>query len=168
MHPNRLQNFNILVIDDEFLIQNLVRCVLQNLGFTNITLANNGRKAQDLILNQRFDIIITDWRMDDLDGIDVINFVRKSRNSDYYKTPIIMLTGNTEDYYVKTAIDAGINAYLIKPFTAAELVKRIRAVIEFPGDFIISKTFTGPDRRHYIEPPPEGLDRRRKNRRKTA
>ncbi|MDD3370818.1 MAG: response regulator, partial [Alphaproteobacteria bacterium] len=122
MLSSKLHEISILIVDDERLIQNLVRCVLENLGFTKIECANNGRKAQALVQKQAFDIIITDWRMDDLDGIDLINFVRRSKKVPFCKTPIIMLTGNTEDYYVKAAIDAGVNAYLLKPFTAGELV----------------------------------------------
>jgi DNA-binding response OmpR family regulator len=162
MSFNKLHGFSILVVDDEPLIQNLVRTVLSSLGFTNVTVAGSGRKAQDLIDRNVFDIIITDWRMDDLDGIDIINFVRKSKNVPLRKTPIIMLTGNTEDYYVKAAIDAGVNAYLLKPFTAGELVKRLRSVIENPRDFVISTSFTGPDRRHANQPPPQGQERRKR------
>jgi two-component system, chemotaxis family, chemotaxis protein CheY len=161
MLPNNLHNFNILIVDDEPLIQKLVLGVLTSLGFSNVSVANSGRKAQALISKNKFDIIITDWRMDDLDGMDIINYVRGSKTPPFCNTPIIMLTGNTEDYYVKAAINAGVNGYLIKPFSAEQLVKRIRAVIETPRDFIISKKFTGPDRRHSDLPPPEGKERRK-------
>jgi two-component system chemotaxis response regulator CheY len=166
MPPHSLHAFNILIVDDELLIRNLVRGVLTSLGFTNVTEANSGRKALEQIASNKFDFIITDWRMDDLDGIDIVHHIRKSQTPPLCNTPIIMLTGNTEASYVKTAISAGINGYLIKPFSAEQLVKRIRAVIEAPRDFIISKNFTGPDRRHINQPPPEGMDRRKKRKKK--
>jgi DNA-binding response OmpR family regulator len=162
MVSNGLQRVKILIVDDEPLIQKLVRGVLTYLGFTDIKSTNNGRKAQELIQQTPFDIVITDWRMSDLDGIDIIRFVRGAKTSPFYKTPIIMLTGNTEDYYVKTAINAGVNAYLIKPFSAEQLIKRIRSVIEAPRDFVVSRSFTGPDRRHADQPPPDGIERRKR------
>ncbi len=157
---------SVLIVDDEPLIQNLVRTVLSNLGFTNVTTANNGRKAQALLSETTFDIIITDWRMNDIDGIDVVNFVRRSKKTPLCRTPILMLTGNTEDQYVLAAIDAGVNAYLLKPFTASELARRLRKIIEEPRDFVISEKFMGPDRRHANLAPPDGTERRRKNKTK--
>ena len=72
-----------------------------------------------------------------------------------------MLTGNTEAFYVKTAIGAGINGYLAKPFTAEQLVKRISNVIDCPRPFVMSKNYTGPERR-YVDKAPSGGNERRK------
>ncbi len=166
MPPTILPNLSILIVDDERLIQNLVYGVLSSLGFTNITVASSGRKALDKISTNKFDFIITDWRMEDLDGIDVVHHIRKSQKPPLCNTPIIMLTGNTEAHHVKTAISAGVNGYLIKPFSAEQLVKRIRTVIEDPRDFVMSRNFTGPDRRHVNQPPPEGTERRKLHRNK--
>ena len=166
MPPSDLHNLNILVVDDERLIQNLVYGVLASLGFTNVSVVNSGRKALDQIAQKKFDFIITDWRMDDIDGIEVVHHVRKSQKPPLCNTPIIMLTGNSEAHYVKTAISAGVNGYLIKPFSAEQLVKRIRTVIEEPRDFVISKNFTGPDRRRFNQAPPEGAERRKHFRKK--
>jgi two-component system chemotaxis response regulator CheY len=166
MLSEKLQDIDVLIIDDEPLMQNLVRGVLVSLGFTRITVANSGRKAQNLIAHNRYDFIITDWRMDDLDGIDIINYVRGSKTAPFCRMPIIMLTGNTEAHYVKDAINAGVSAYLIKPFSAEQLVKRIRSIIENPRDFIVSKPFTGPDRRHSDQPPTGGKERRKDKKKK--
>jgi DNA-binding response OmpR family regulator len=78
------------------------------------------------------------------------------------RTPIIMLTGNTEAHFVREALDAGINAYLIKPFSARTLATRIRALIERPRAFVASSRFRGPDRRYLDRGPPGGEDRRRR------
>jgi two-component system chemotaxis response regulator CheY len=161
MALENLDNFTILIADDERLIQNLVCNVLTSLGFTKIITANNGRRALEYAAKTKFDFIISDWRMEDLDGIDIVRQLRNDRNCLNHTTPIIMLTGNTEAYYVKTAISAGINCYLLKPFSAEQLVKRIRTVIESPKDFIICKTYKGPDRRHTNMPPPKGIERRK-------
>ena len=165
MTPYDFYNFKVLIIDDEPLMRKLVRGVLGSLGFMNITEANSGRKAQELISNHTFDFIITDWRMDDLDGIDIINYVRGSQTLPRRNTPIIMLTGNTEVRHVKSAISAGVDSYMIKPFSAERLARRIRDLIENPRDFIISGKYTGPDRRHTSGPFSEGPDRRKNKKR---
>ena len=162
MKPIKLQSFNVLVVDDEPLIRTLVSNVLGHLGFTSITVVNNGRKALEAIGKDIFDFIITDWRMEDLDGIEIVRHIRSSSDTRIKRMPIIMLTGNTEASYVKTAISAGVNGYLIKPFSAEQLVKRIRSIIETPRNFVISKSYTGPDRRHMNLPAPNGIERRKK------
>jgi len=161
MAPDNLSQFVILTVDDERLIQKLVREVLTSLGFTNIVVANSGRKALEHTATTKFDFIISDWRMDDMDGIEIVRGIRGDRHGLNYTTPVIMLTGNTEAYYVKTAISAGVNGYLLKPFSAEQLVKRIRSVIEFPRDFVASKRYTGPDRRRANHPMPDGTERRK-------
>jgi two-component system chemotaxis response regulator CheY len=157
MHQPLLDSFRILIVDDESTIRKLVRNVLTSLGFSNVTEANSGRRAIEILASDTFDFIITDWRMDDMDGIEIVRHARALPSN----TPIIMLTGNTEAYYVKTAINAGINGYLIKPFSAEQLVKRIRSAIDAPRDFVVSKKYTGPDRRHMNQPGPDSVDRRK-------
>ena len=163
---NKLDDFNILIADDEQLIRKLVLGVLTNLGFTKVTAAPSGRKAIEYISKNKFDFIITDWRMLDMDGIDIVRYVRSLPDPARKTIPIIMLTGNTEVHFVKTAISAGVNGYLLKPFSAEQLVKRIRTVIEAPREFIISKKYTGPDRRHGTTAPPDGVERRKPRKKK--
>lgn len=162
MANNHLEKIQVLIVDDELTIQRLVYDVLMQLGFRFVSVANSGRKAIELVSRMPFDFIITDWRMGDLDGIDLIRFVRTSPELPRPHIPIILLTGNTEARYVLTARDAGVNEYLIKPFTAEQLIKRIRAIIERPRAFVEASTYRGPDRRHREAPPPGGRNRRKK------
>ncbi|MDD5585882.1 MAG: response regulator [Alphaproteobacteria bacterium] len=161
MKNSQLGKLQILVVDDEKTILRLICDVLIQLGFKDAVIATSGRKAIELLAKQKFDFIITDWRMNDLDGIDLVRFVRSSPESAYPTIPIIMLTGNAEAHYVMTARNAGINAYLIKPFSASQLVRRIRQIIEQPREFVLAPAFRGPDRRHRDEPPPPDLERRK-------
>ena len=170
MSSNQLARLQILIVDDEKNIQRLVYDVLASLGFRDITVANSGRKAIEFLSQRKFDFVITDWRMGDLDGIDIVRFVRTSPESQNRIMPIIMLTGNTEAHYVLTARAAGVNGYLLKPFSAEQLVRRIRVVIEQPAEFVIAPSYCGPDRRHVEKPPPNNDERRkrRKNNNKDA
>jgi len=161
MHNRHLEKLKVLVVDDEKTILGIVNDVLDKLGFRNVAVAKSGRKAKEMIAKEKFDFMITDWRMDDIDGIELVRFARTSPESANPTLPIIMLTGNTEAHEVMTARDAGIDVYLIKPFSAEQLVKRIRAIIEHPREFVFSRNFTGPSRRYHKEPPPGGVERRR-------
>lgn len=157
MRQALLDSFNVLIVDDEAMIRRLVNDVLTRLGFSKITMASSGRAALDLLAKNKYDFIITDWRMADMDGIEIVRHARAAHSN----IPIIMLTGNTEASYVKTAINAGVNGYLLKPFSAEQLVKRISALIEEPRDFVVSKKYTGPDRRRSVKAPPDGVDKRK-------
>lgn len=160
MLSNNLSKIKVLVVDDERTMVELVRDLLTAFGFKDIVVAHSGQDAINLLNKQQFDFIITDWRMDDLDGIDLVRFIRRSPKNTFLTTPVLMLTGNTEAEDVIRARDAGVSAYLIKPFTAEQLVKRIRTIIENPRQFVISGRFTGPDRRHTNKAAPYGEERR--------
>ena len=162
----RLKDVEILIVDDQKMIQRLVHAILTTFGFRSITVGNSGRQGIEILKRRSFDLIITDWRMGDLDGIDILRFVRNSPQSLSPNTPIIFLTGNTEYRDIAEARDAGVNEYLSKPFSAEELIGRIRSVIERPRSFIISPTYRGPDRRHATSVPPGGINRRRKREQK--
>jgi len=145
------------------LIQNLVRNVLTALGFWKITIANSAKKAIELIKAQDFDIIITDWRMKDGDGIDLIRYVRLDPESRNIRIPIILLTGNTQEKYITTARDAGVNEYMIKPFSAEQIAQRIRSIFEHPKRFIKCATYCGPDRRFHNKPPGTYVEKRKED-----
>jgi DNA-binding response OmpR family regulator len=159
---NPLRNVRILIVDDQFLIRKLVSSILDSWGFTDVTIRSSGREAIDCASQQNFDLVITDWRMRDLGGIDFLRFMRESRDPVKARTPIIFLTGNAEISDVKTARDAGVNEYLIKPFTASELMNRVRTIIERPRSFVKAPTYRGPDRRRRPGEAPDGYERRKR------
>lgn len=162
MLKHQLEKLNVLIADDQKIVQRLVYDVLVKLGFRSITVASSGRQAIDYAAETKFDFIITDWRMGDLDGIDLIRFIRTSPKALNKRVPIILLTGNTEVDDVVEARDAGVNEYVIKPFSAEQLVKRIRAIILKPKSFVEAPEYSGPDRRFRKANPPSGKDRRGK------
>ena len=161
MKKSKLSTFRVLTVDDERMITKIVCDVLMSLGFHDITTATDGYKAIALLSKNKYDFIITDWQMPDMSGIDLVNFIRRAPESIAPTTPIIMLTGNTEAHHVITALEAGVNGYLIKPFSAEQLVRRIRAIIEKPLPFVLSKKYRGPDRRRVSKAPPNNVDRRK-------
>ena len=157
-HP--LSRIRILVVDDQALIRKLVAKMLHSWGFSNVTICTDGCDAIEVSSQQVFDLIISDWRMGEIDGIDVLRAIRNSTDPVIARTPFIFLTGNAELGNVETARDAGMNEYLIKPFTAAELMRRVRSVIESPRSFVKAPGYREPDRRRRQAGPPGSHDRR--------
>ena len=105
----------ILIVDDYLLIRTHVRQVLAELGFLNVFQADNGKTAQDLMRKQQIDIVVGDWGMPVMSGIDLLKWMRTDHR--YAATPFMMLTAEANPQSVRTALQAGVNAYMIKPFT---------------------------------------------------
>ncbi|VXC44544.1 response regulator [Massilia sp. 9I] len=106
---------SILIVDDYLLIRTHVRQVLAELGFLNVFQADNGKTAQDLMRKQQVDIVVGDWGMPVMSGIDLLKWMRTDHR--YANTPFMMLTAEANPQSVRTALQAGVNAYMIKPFT---------------------------------------------------
>ena len=160
MPYKRLKNIRILLIDDEVLVLRLVTDVLAHLGFTDVTTAETGSDALALICAHEYDIVITDWRIPDCEGIDLIKFIRTSEQCSYPQVPIILLTGNTGTNYILRARDAGVTEYMIKPFSAQQLVRRIKSIVEKPRPFVEAPSYFGPNRRFHNSVTLDVIDRR--------
>lgn len=156
-----LQKVSVLVVDPDPRISNIVKHVLLNLGFGNIHIANTAKSGVDYFLKQPVDFIITDNDMENLeDGRHLVEYIRTAPESPNPYVPIIMLSGHAEQEDVLQARDMGITEFTAKPFTAKTLCDRIIRIIENPRSFIITKRYTGPDRRRKDLPPPSAGERR--------
>ncbi|MDD9878526.1 MAG: response regulator [Magnetovibrio sp.] len=121
--PN-LTELSILVVDDESIIRNMVEHALKAISIRSIVLAPDGIKALRVLENtpEPFDIIICDWMMPNMDGMEFLRQV-KGRGE---PAKFLMLTGKATREAVSEAISAGIDSYIAKPFTAAELHKKVK------------------------------------------
>jgi DNA-binding response OmpR family regulator len=117
----------ILIVDDYLLIRTHVRQVLAELGFTNVFHADNGRAAQELMRGQPIDVVIGDWSMPVMSGMDLLKWMRSSGR--HANTPFMMLTAEANPASVRTALEAGVNAYMIKPFTVHSFAGKFMAMI---------------------------------------
>lgn len=123
----RASEISVLVVDDQQSMRGICKYILNQLGFKEITEAKSGRDALGKLEHARFDLIISDWNMDDVDGLTLLKVLRKHPRTT--KLPFIMATGRSDKEQVKEAIASGVNNYIIKPFDAATMKKRIEAVI---------------------------------------
>lgn len=125
----------------------LVSSVLETLGIKRILTASNGDRGFDMFCAEKPDIVITDWHMEPVSGIDMVQKIRTAPSSPNKFVPIIMMTGYSAMPRVAQARDMGATEFLVKPFSANDLAKRIAHVINKPRDFIESDVYFGPDRR---------------------
>ena len=113
----------ILVADDEMLYQHLLRVNLEKEGY-EVVAASNGEEALDLVTSRHPDLVILDIMMPKLDGISTCERIRQFSN-----VPIIMLTARSEEQDRVRGLNVGADDYIVKPFSATELVARVRAVL---------------------------------------
>ncbi|MBS0274464.1 MAG: response regulator [Proteobacteria bacterium] len=159
MSGYRFDRLKILVVDDNQHMRKLVVAILQAFGTTQIYEASNGTRALAL-MREAPDVVILDWMMDEMNGIEFTREVRTSPASPNPYVPIIMLTGHTSAECVQQARDAGINEFLAKPVSVKAMLARLTAVIEYPRPFVRTKVYFGPCRRRRHRDDYKGLERR--------
>lgn len=118
---------SVLIVDDQQSMRGICKYILNQLGFRDIIEARSGRDALTKLEKARIDLIISDWNMDDIDGLTLLKVLRKHPRT--AALPFIMATGRSDKEQVKEAIACGVNNYIIKPFDASTMRKRIEAVI---------------------------------------
>ena len=155
-----LEGVSFLLVDDNSFIRTLVARILRTFGARAIFEATDGVDALDMMREVKPDIMIADWEMQPLDGIELVRMVRTGQDSPDPFMPIIMLSGHSERYRVMAARDAGVTEYIIKPVSAQALLSRIQAMIDRPRRFVRTSVYFGPDRRrtHAFYSGPERRD----------
>ncbi len=137
----------IEVVEDNQPMQELIKSLLITFGVGQIVTAKNGEEGFDRYCESNPDMIIADWMMKPVDGISFTRMVRTNARSPNQYVPIVLMTGFSEKRRVVQARDAGVTEFLVKPFNARDLYRRISQVIERPRQFVRSEDFFGPDRR---------------------
>ncbi|HPD28354.1 MAG TPA: response regulator [Phycisphaerae bacterium] len=115
----------ILLVDDSRTIRNIQKNVLAQLGHTDISEAGDGVEALKIIAEKRPDLVLIDWNMPNMDGITLVRKIRETDKS----MPLMMCTTEAEKARVLEAIKAGVNNYVVKPFTAETLAEKINATL---------------------------------------
>jgi two-component system, chemotaxis family, chemotaxis protein CheY len=122
---------SILVVDDFSTMRRIIKGLLQDLGFSNITEADDGLTALPLLKSGNFELLITDWNMPGMQGVELLRQVRADER--LKKLPVLMLTAEAKREQIVEAAQAGVNGYVIKPFTAATLKEKIEKIFGKPS-----------------------------------
>lgn len=122
MNPNT----KILVVDDFPTMRRIVRNLLGELGYTNISEADDGQTALPMLQAGDFEFLVTDWNMPGMTGIDLLKAVRADEK--LAKMPVLMVTAEASKEQIVEAAQAGVSGYIIKPFTAATLAEKLERI----------------------------------------
>mgnify|MGYP000748914857 CR=1 FL=1 len=118
----------ILVVDDFSTMRRIIKNLLRDLGFNNTQEADDGNTALPMLQTGNFDFLVTDWNMPGMQGIDLLKAVRADEN---LKTlPVLMVTAESKREQIIEAAQAGVNGYIVKPFTAATLNEKLGKIFE--------------------------------------
>jgi two-component system, chemotaxis family, chemotaxis protein CheY len=120
-------NMKFLVVDDFSTMRRIVKGLLNELGYSEITEADDGNTALPLLRNGSFDFLITDWNMPGMPGLELLKAVRGDAR--LAKLPVLMLTAEAKREQIIEAAQAGVSGYVIKPFTAATLKEKIDKIL---------------------------------------
>ncbi len=122
------KDMNILVVDDFATMRKIIKNLLHELGFTNITEADDGTTALPMLKKYEFDFLVTDWIMPRMQGIDLVKEIREDPNLS--SLPVLMVTAEAKREHIVEAAKAGVNGYVVKPFTTQILKKKIDMIFD--------------------------------------
>ncbi|WP_354671157.1 chemotaxis response regulator CheY [Thiohalobacter sp. IOR34] len=118
----------ILIVDDFSTMRRIIKNLLRDLGFNNTQEADDGTTALPMLQSGDFDFLVTDWNMPGMTGIDLLKAVRADPK--LASMPVLMVTAEAKKDQIVTAAQAGVNGYIVKPFTAVTLKEKIDKIFE--------------------------------------
>jgi len=156
----QFQNISVLIVEDNEPMTKLIKSLLETFGITKVDTAKDGEEGFIKFCNTNHDLVIADWMMKPMDGISLTRRIRNDPLSPNQFVPVILVTGFSEKRRVIQARDSGVTEFLVKPFNARDLFRRISQIIERPRQFVRSEDFFGPDRRRVRKDQYKGTERR--------
>ncbi len=118
----------ILIVDDFSTMRRIIKNLLRDLGFTNTQEADDGLTALPMLQNGDFEFLVTDWNMPGMQGIELLKEVRADEK--LKEMPVLMVTAEQKREQIVEAAQAGVNGYIVKPFTAATLKEKLDKIFE--------------------------------------
>jgi two-component system, chemotaxis family, chemotaxis protein CheY len=122
------KHIKILVVDDFATMRKVIRNLLKQVGYENIIEADDGINALKILKSQKIDLVISDWNMPNMTGLELLKAVRS--DEDLKSTPFLMVTAEALQDNVIAAVKAGVSNYIVKPFTAEVLNEKITKILD--------------------------------------
>ncbi len=122
------KNMKILIVDDFSTMRRIIKNQLRDLGYNNTSEADDGSTALPMLKEGGFDFVVTDWNMPGMQGIDLLREVRKDPSLKHL--PVLMVTAEAKREQIMEAAQAGVNGYIIKPFTQAILAEKLDLIAQ--------------------------------------
>jgi two-component system chemotaxis response regulator CheY len=140
------------LVDDNQNMRIILNEMLRAVGVTYVFEAANGAEGFQLMHEHKFDVVITDFVMQPLNGIEFVRLIRTDPRSPDPEIPVVMITGHSTTSRVNAARDAGVDEFLTKPLTARAVIERLHMAINHPRPYVTSAGYMGPDRRRRDDP----------------
>lgn len=118
----------ILIVDDFSTMRRIIKNLLREIGFNNTHEADDGNTAWPMLKSDSFDFLITDWNMPGMQGIDLLRAVRA--DPELASLPVLLVTAEARRDQIVLAAEAGVNGYIVKPFTAQTLKEKLDKIFE--------------------------------------
>lgn len=122
------KNMKILIVDDFSTMRRIIKNLLRDLGFQNTSEADDGTTALPMLQSGNYDLLITDWNMPGMQGIDLLKHVRADQK--LATLPVMMVTAEQKREQIVEAAQAGVNGYIVKPFTAQTLKEKLEKIFQ--------------------------------------
>lgn len=123
------KNMNVLIVDDHKTMLRIIRNLLSQIGITNVDEASDGQNALQMLVRKKYDMILSDWNMMPMTGLELLQYIRKDTTYQHKHVPFIMITAEARPENVIEAKKSGVNNYIIKPFDAGTLESKIKTVL---------------------------------------
>ncbi len=120
------KDIKVLIVDDMATMRRIIKSLLEQLGFKNIDEAEDGAVAFEKLKKGNYDLVITDWNMPNMTGLELVQEIRK--DPQLKEIPVLMVTAEAKKENVIAAIKAGVNNYIVKPFTAETLKEKLEKI----------------------------------------
>jgi two-component system chemotaxis response regulator CheY len=119
-------SMDVLVVDDVLAMRRIIKTALNDLGFENIREAKNGQIALDELKRKKADLVVLDWNMPVMSGIDLLRAIRVDEELKF--TPVLMVTAEANPENLMEAVKAGVNNYIVKPFSTKTLQEKLNKI----------------------------------------
>jgi len=121
-------NMKVLIVDDFSTMRKIVRNVLKQIGFTNMVEADNGKNALKILKKENIDLILCDWNMPEMPGIELLKTLRSE--DELKSIPFVMVTAEAQKDNIIEAVKAGVTSYIVKPFSAETVSEKLNIIFK--------------------------------------
>jgi len=119
----------VLIVDDQQPMRRTIADIMRSLGFSKLAYAEDGLMAWDKLNQEEFGVVLLDWSMPRMTGIELLKKIRQSEEK-FATIPVLMITAEADQAHVVEAIQSGVTNYIVKPFTPATLDKKLREILD--------------------------------------
>lgn len=123
------KEIRILIVEDDDINRKLLASILKTIGFKNIAEADNGKTAWQVLQEQPIDLVLTDWMMPEMDGLELLQQIRKS-GTRLQNLPVLMITALGKQDDIMKAANLEIDGYIVKPFSVSTILTKIEEIVK--------------------------------------